>query len=250
MADNVAITAGSGTSIATDDVGGAHYQKVKLYDPTADSSTALIGQKARSGSVPVVLSTEDAALIDGLETALALLLTEATFAARLGEVQASPTSNTVLDRLKTIATLLNGGLPALSSGRLPVELDSAALTALETINAAQSGTWTVQPGNTANTTPWLVKEQRPTTATTTSVNDTATSTTLLAANANRLGATIHNDSTAALYVKLGTTASATDFTVKMAADSYYEVPFGYTGRIDGIWASDASGAARITELTA
>jgi hypothetical protein len=26
-----------------------------------------------------------------------------------------------------------------------------------TVNAAESGTWTVQPGNTANTTPWLVK---------------------------------------------------------------------------------------------
>lgn len=30
MADNVAITAGSGTSIATDDVGGVHYQRVKI----------------------------------------------------------------------------------------------------------------------------------------------------------------------------------------------------------------------------
>lgn len=42
MADNVAITAGSGTSIATDDVSGAHYQKMKLYDGTADSSNAAI----------------------------------------------------------------------------------------------------------------------------------------------------------------------------------------------------------------
>lgn len=29
MADNVPITAGSGTNIATDDIGGAHYQRVK-----------------------------------------------------------------------------------------------------------------------------------------------------------------------------------------------------------------------------
>lgn len=41
MADNVAWTAGSGTTIATDDVSGAHYQKVKLFDPTADSSTGI-----------------------------------------------------------------------------------------------------------------------------------------------------------------------------------------------------------------
>ena len=30
MADNVAITAGSGTSIATDDIGGVQYQRVKV----------------------------------------------------------------------------------------------------------------------------------------------------------------------------------------------------------------------------
>jgi hypothetical protein len=87
------------------------------------------------------------------------------------------------------------------------------------------------------------------TATVTSVNDTASTTTLLAANANRKGATIYNDSTVALYIKFGITASATDFTVKLSPSNYYEVPNGYTGRIDGIWASDASGAARITELT-
>lgn len=87
------------------------------------------------------------------------------------------------------------------------------------------------------------------TATLTNVNDTNVSTTLLASNSSRLGATIHNDSTAILYVKFGTTASTTSYTVKMVADSYYEVPYGYTGRIDGVWASDASGAARITEMT-
>ncbi len=88
------------------------------------------------------------------------------------------------------------------------------------------------------------------TAVLSNVNDTNVSATLLASNANRLGATIWNDSTAVLYVKFGTTASATDCVVKLIADGYYEVPFGYTGRIDGVWASDASGAARITELTA
>lgn len=44
MADNVAITAGSGTSIATDQLaGGEHVQKVKLLDGTADSGAAIAG---------------------------------------------------------------------------------------------------------------------------------------------------------------------------------------------------------------
>lgn len=83
----------------------------------------------------------------------------------------------------------------------------------------------------------------------TSVADTATSTTLLSASAARKGFRIYNDSTAALFVKYGTTASATDFTVKLAADGYLEENF-YSGRVDGIWASDASGSARITSLSA
>lgn len=41
MADNVAITAGSGTTVATDDVSAVHYQYVKLADGTADSSTKI-----------------------------------------------------------------------------------------------------------------------------------------------------------------------------------------------------------------
>lgn len=41
MADNVTITAGSGTSIATDDVSGQHYQRVKLTDGRADSTEVI-----------------------------------------------------------------------------------------------------------------------------------------------------------------------------------------------------------------
>lgn len=87
------------------------------------------------------------------------------------------------------------------------------------------------------------------TATLSNVASSATSVTLLAANANRLGAIIVNDGTARLYVKFGTTASTTSFTVLMPPGGYYEVPFAYTGRIDGIW-SVANGSARVTELEA
>ncbi len=92
------------------------------------------------------------------------------------------------------------------------------------------------------------KETRAATGTTTSVASSATNVTLLASNANRLGATIFNDSTQNLFVKFGATASSSSFAVKMTPGTYYEVPFSYTGIIDGIWAS-ANGNARITELT-
>lgn len=143
-------------------------------------------------------------------------LTEATFADRIGERQASPTANTVLDRLKALLTgiVLAAGTNVIGK----VGIDGAA------------------------------------TATTSTVGDSATSVTLLAANAARKGATIYNDSSANLYVKLGATASASDFTALLLGNGsgvggYYEVPAGFTGRIDGLWASDAGGNARATELT-
>jgi hypothetical protein len=89
----------------------------------------------------------------------------------------------------------------------------------------------------------------PSTGTLANKASSATSITLIASNASRLGFTIHNDSTAILYVKFGGTASSTSYSVKLIADAYYESPIGwYTGVIDGIWAS-ATGSARVTELT-
>jgi len=43
MADNIAITAGTGTTVATDDVSGVHYQRVKLVDGTLESVAAIPG---------------------------------------------------------------------------------------------------------------------------------------------------------------------------------------------------------------
>lgn len=91
---------------------------------------------------------------------------------------------------------------------------------------------------------------RITTATTavSSVAGSASSVACLAANSDRVGATVYNDSTADVYVKLGATASATSFTVKLFQDGFFTIPFGYTGVIDCIWTS-ATGSARVTEVT-
>lgn len=93
-------------------------------------------------------------------------------------------------------------------------------------------------GSPVNSTP-------PTSAAVTSVSDTAVSTTLIAANTSRKKVRIYNNSSSTLYVKEGTTASATDFTVALYQDDYFETT--YTGQIDGIWSSNSSGAALITE---
>jgi hypothetical protein len=86
-------------------------------------------------------------------------------------------------------------------------------------------------------------------ATVTKVASSASNVTLLAAEIARVGAYIYNDSTAILYVKCGATAVIADsFTFQLATETGVEIPAGYYGRIDGIWAS-ANGAAMCTEFT-
>lgn len=94
------------------------------------------------------------------------------------------------------------------------------------------------------------RNERSATGTQSIVASSATSVTVLAANANRYGGSVYNDSTQILYLLLttGGTASATVYTVAMAASSYFEIPFGYTGALIGLWAS-ANGNARVMEYT-
>lgn len=107
------------------------------------------------------------------------------------------------------------------------------------IAAVDAVGFTVRPGKTA-------------TATTTRVAAAITSTQLLAANANRLNASIFNDSTDTLYVKYGTAASATSKKFALKAGEYWEMPTGgtiHTGIIHGLW-SGTNGAADVNEETA
>ncbi|MBD2519962.1 hypothetical protein H6G93_34475 [Nostoc sp. FACHB-973] len=86
------------------------------------------------------------------------------------------------------------------------------------------------------------------TSTPTSVNASTSNVAVLAANSNRIGGTIWNNSTANLYIEFGATASTSAFTAKLSAGGYFEIPFRYTGIISGIWDA-ANGNALVRELT-
>lgn len=89
------------------------------------------------------------------------------------------------------------------------------------------------------------------TGTLSSVDSTTTSTTILAANPDRLGGMIYNTDANALYVLFGAgTASAANLSWSIAANSQFAIPSGYTGIIVGVWAADGTGAAKVTEFTA
>lgn len=118
-----------------------------------------------------------------------------------------------------------------------------------TVAASQSGVWTVTQSGA-----WTVTVAVPTTThtgTTTTVGDSASSVTLLAANTARSGGAIRNDSSARLYIEQGATATTSSVDYLDYGD-VYELPIlaggeVYRGIITGIWASDAGGSAYVRE---
>jgi hypothetical protein len=98
---------------------------------------------------------------------------------------------------------------------------------------------------------FTVTELKSSISITSSVAASVTNVNILPSNSNRLGATIYNDSSALLYVKLGAVASTSDYTIKMFPLSYFECPYNYTGQIDAIWSiafGSVSGFARVDEF--
>lgn len=247
MADNVAITAGSGTTVAADDIGGVKFQRIKLIhgaDGTND------GDVASGNPLPVVqadAATETTlASLDGKVTAVdtdnvtvsgSALPTGAATSAKqdtgntlLGTIDTSTaatstvlgakddakstatdtTAISIMSVLKQVSASIQAAAASLSgtltvgshavtnAGTFAVQeadganttlgskadnkstaTDTTAITAMSvwkqisssvqaiassvagTLTVAthavtQSGTWTVQPGNTANTTAWKV----------------------------------------------------------------------------------------------
>jgi hypothetical protein len=167
-----------------------------------------------------------------------------------------PVQGTVADGL--LVNLGSNNDVTVTSGSI-TETNSAAIkTAVETIDNAISGSEmqvdvvASLPAGTNNIGDVdVVSTTLPTgvsTSSVTSVSDTNSSTTLKAANSARKQIIIQNTSSAVLYIKYGTTASSTDFTVSLSqGDTLIEDR--YTGRIDGIWATDPNdGAAKVTEI--
>ncbi len=162
----------------------------------------------------------------------------------------------------TYTTGTTNALSLDTSGNLRTAVTNT-VTVTGTVSATQgTSPWIVAGGGTAGTpatgvvtvqgisgmTPLSVQTNKAATSAVTSVASSASSVQLLASNANRIFASIYNESSKQLYIKLGTTASNTSYSILLMPNSYWEVPNDYTGEIDGIWAA-AQGNARITELT-
>jgi hypothetical protein len=219
--------------------------------------------EAKQDSIVTLLTAIDAH-VDGLEGKD--YATQTTLAAILAKIIAAPSTEAKQDSQITLLTSIESYLNGLATS---AETQPVSLASVPSHPVTNAGTFAVQvssalPAGTnaigklsANSGVDIgdvdvLSLPRAGTPSQSSVANSTSSVSLLASNANRLGATIFNDDTAStgatLKVKLGATASSTSFTVEIAPRGYYEVPYGYTGAIDGI-ASAATGNARITEFT-
>jgi hypothetical protein len=225
----------SGSVIATDDAGaGGHVQIVKLA-LSADGSASPIAADANGLEVQGAGTAGSAA--GGVVTVQGV--------ASMTPVQVGDNSGSLTVDNATLS-VTGGGVEA-SALRVTLASDSTGVVSVDD----NGSTLSVDDGGSSLTVDGTVTSTPAgaSTATITTQADQASSATLLASNANRRAAIIVNDSSVALYVKYGATATSSDWTYKLEAGEALREEI-YTGRIDGIWASNASGQARMTELTA
>lgn len=173
MADNVTLNAGAGGAvIATDDDTTAHHQYVKMEwggdgvftkvstggsavpiqdggnTITVDNGGTFAVQAAQSGTwtvQPGNTANTTAWKVDG--SAVTQPVSGTVSVTGVATSAKQDTAQTALDAIKTAVEILDN---TVAGNEVQVDV----LT-MPTVAVTQSGTWTVQPGNTANTTPWL-----------------------------------------------------------------------------------------------
>ena len=146
MADNVPITAGSGTNIATDDCAGSHYQKMKLYDGTADATTAVAVANGVHGNALRVTIASDSTGVVGLNAGTnnigdvdVLTVPADPFGAN---ADAASATGSISAKLRFIAstgipitgTVTVGSHAVTNAGTFAVQVDGNALTSLQLID--------------------------------------------------------------------------------------------------------------------
>lgn len=142
--------------------GGGTYVDVKVT-PSGALTVALgdissvVGQATMANSLPVVLASNQSAIpVTQSGTWNVGLSAGTNLVGKVGIDQTTPgtTNGVSLAFVNSTAVATGNGVAGAGVQRVTIASDNTAFS----VNAAQSGTWTVQPGNTANTTAWLVTQ--------------------------------------------------------------------------------------------
>lgn len=145
---NYASTQGVGTTFGSIVIGGVHFASMLLCDATTANQCATVNSSGQ-----VAMSTAS-----GANVVLGALNDAATCAAGNTEMACLRQIDADVKAPAAISTWGSGTLGAMANyGTSPgaVLVPGANVFLTNTPPVSQSGTWTVQPGNTANTTPWL-----------------------------------------------------------------------------------------------
>lgn len=162
MADNVAITPGSGASVAADDIGGVLHQRVKISIGADGSAADLdMGREDAASALPVVLSTEDKATLDAIKDAVEdtapVAVTGGTSHCATSVVSPSTSATTlaIARSTRSWARLVNKGTVRVYYGEATVTTSNAyldpdewtywpAVTLVQGITASGTGTILVE----------------------------------------------------------------------------------------------------------
>ena len=231
-------TPGPGIVVGQDDVGGTAWQYVKLDVGPAGTSRPV--SYAGGTGIPVagVGTFQTLGSIQGVGTFQVLGSVQTVGTSQvLGSIQGVGTFQ-VLGSVQSVGTNqalgtfqpLAGSVHIASTGTIP-------LGTVQVLGSVQAVGTTQTQGVRTVANPGITR-----------VPAQTTNLILLASNANRLGASFYNESGSALFLKHGSLSGTFDYTMQVTAGALYELPFGYSGTVSGIW-QFASGTLQITETT-
>jgi hypothetical protein len=123
MADNVAITAGTGTNIATDDITGVHYQRVKLVDGTLDSTAAIPGDATNGLDVDVTRVSGNVTVVQSTATNLLASVSQATASSLNATVVQGTAANLKAEVSQATAANLNATVVQATAANLKAQVD-------------------------------------------------------------------------------------------------------------------------------
>jgi hypothetical protein len=243
-------------TISVKDGSGAPQTVKTIDDLAADGGQATLGANADAASATTSISSKLRAIATALGVT-ALDLGSGTAGSRTLRffkdtaqwTGGSGANGTAVQRV-TVATddVIIASL-ATAIAATNTKLDSLISGELTVGTAGSASTQVVSMQGIASMTPIITTESKSATGTQTIVAGSATDVTILASNSSRLGGSVFNDGVAILYLLLSSaTSSNTVFSIALGPSQYFEIPFGYTGVLKGLWAS-ATGSARVTEFT-
>ena len=226
---------GSGTTVATvdnivmqDTDGTLFFKRV-----TSDTPPVLTNWKLSDGTaytitgspVPYIVATTNVTGNVEITNDVGnkIPVADADLAASIGEVQANPTANTVLDRLKTLAALFP---TALSNGFFKTSIQEWQVGVVGAFKIDQTTDGTTNLVRTKNTLTTLSSSGSGT------ITAGGTAQTVIAADAAGYHYAFQNLSATDMYISTVGTAAAANPSLKIVSGGYYETP-------DSLYASGA-----------